>query len=118
MSGLRVNKRNAKLFNNVGHALESDGKFHEALKYFKAAVRVQKDDIGGWINVGRTYNHLKEYKAAEDSYLTAKSLLPKAKVSQLIKFPRVTKQFTFKFSANVSFFLSTLNSLENLIKRE
>lgn len=26
MSGLRVNQRNAKLFNNVGHALESQGK--------------------------------------------------------------------------------------------
>lgn len=79
MSGLRVNKRNAKLFNNVGHALESDGKFLDALRFFQAAVRVQKDDIGGWINVGRTYNHLKEYKQAEDAYLTAKSLLPKAK---------------------------------------
>jgi protein O-mannosyl-transferase len=79
LSGLRVNKRNAKLFNNVGHALESDGKFHEALKYFQAAVNVQRDDIGGWINVGRTYNHLKEYKEAEEAYLTAKSLLPKAK---------------------------------------
>lgn len=79
MSGLRVNKRNAKLFNNVGHALESDGKFLDALKFFQAAVRVQKDDIGGWINVGRTYNHLKKYKEAEDAYLTAKSLLPKAK---------------------------------------
>ncbi|KAL7043207.1 hypothetical protein ACKWTF_001427 [Chironomus riparius] len=79
MSGLRVNKRNAKLFNNVGHALESEGKFDEALKYFQAAVKVQKDDIGGWINVGRTYNHLKSYKEAENAYLIAKSLLPKAK---------------------------------------
>jgi tetratricopeptide (TPR) repeat protein len=79
MSGLRVNKRNAKLFNNVGHALESEGKFDDALKYFQAAVKVQKDDIGGWINVGRTYNHLKSYKEAENAYLIAKSLLPKAK---------------------------------------
>lgn len=29
--------------------------------------------------MGRTYNHLKKYKEAEDAYLTAKSLLPKAK---------------------------------------
>jgi protein O-mannosyl-transferase len=79
MSGLKVNKRNAKLFNNVGHALEGEERFDEALKYFQAAVNVQKDDIGGWINVGRTYNHLKEYKEAEDAYLKAKSLLPKAK---------------------------------------
>lgn len=46
MSGLRVNQRNAKLFNNVGHALESQGNFDEALKFFKTAVSVQEDDVG------------------------------------------------------------------------
>lgn len=46
MSGLRVNQRNAKLFNNVGHALESQGDFEEALKFFKTAVSVQEDDVG------------------------------------------------------------------------
>jgi len=38
MSGLKVNQRNAKLFNNVGHALESQGRFQEALTYFQKAV--------------------------------------------------------------------------------
>jgi tetratricopeptide (TPR) repeat protein len=79
MSGLRVNRRNAKLFNNVGHALEGEGKYKEALNYFHAAVRVQQDDVGAYINVGRTYNHLKMFKEAEEAYLKAKSLLPKAK---------------------------------------
>ena len=79
MSGLKVNKRNAKLFNNVGHALESDGKYHEALNFFHKAVSVQEDDVGAHINVGRTYNHLKMFKEAEHAYLKAKSLLPKAK---------------------------------------
>ncbi|XP_044748046.1 protein O-mannosyl-transferase Tmtc3 [Coccinella septempunctata] len=79
MSGLRVNQRNAKLFNNVGHALESQGKYEEALIFFKTAVTVQKDDVGAHINVGRTYNHLKMFKEAEEAYLRAKSLLPKAK---------------------------------------
>lgn len=79
MSGLKVNQRNAKLFNNVGHALESDGKYSEALNYFLTAVDVQEDDVGAHINVGRTYNHLKLFKEAEDAYLRAKSLLPKAK---------------------------------------
>ncbi|KAL1506759.1 hypothetical protein ABEB36_006062 [Hypothenemus hampei] len=79
MSGLRVNQKNAKLFNNVGHALESQGKFEEALEFFKTAVCVQHDDVGAYINVGRTYNHLKMYKDAEEAYLKAKSLLPKAK---------------------------------------
>lgn len=79
MSGLRVNQKNAKLFNNVGHALESQGKFTEALIYFQTAVSVQEDDVGAHINVGRTYNHLKMFKEAEEAYLKAKSLLPKAK---------------------------------------
>ncbi|PSN43004.1 Transmembrane and TPR repeat-containing protein [Blattella germanica] len=79
MAGLKVNQRNAKLFNNVGHALESQGRFHEALQYFQKAVSVQQDDIGAHINVGRTFNHLKMFKEAEDAYLKAKSLLPKAK---------------------------------------
>lgn len=79
MSGLRVNQRNAKLFNNVGHALESQGKYEEALSFFKTAVTVQEDDVGAHINVGRTFNHLKMFKEAEEAYLRAKSLLPKAK---------------------------------------
>nr|NVI79275.1 putative transmembrane and TPR repeat-containing protein CG4050-like protein [Cucujiformia] len=79
MSGLRVNQRNAKLFNNVGHALESQARYQEALTFFKTAVSVQEDDVGAHINVGRTYNHLKMFKEAEEAYLQAKSLLPKAK---------------------------------------
>ncbi|XP_050093554.1 protein O-mannosyl-transferase Tmtc3 [Anopheles aquasalis] len=79
MSGLKVNQRNAKLFNNVGHALESEGNFQEALQFFHKAVSVQEDDVGAHINVGRTYNHLKMFKEAEMAYLKAKSLLPKAK---------------------------------------
>nr|NVI79230.1 putative transmembrane and TPR repeat-containing protein CG4050-like protein [Cucujiformia] len=79
MAGLRVNQKNAKLFNNVGHALESQAKYEEALLFFKTAVNVQQDDVGAHINVGRTYNHLKMFKEAEEAYLKAKSLLPKAK---------------------------------------
>ena len=39
IAGLRVNQRNAKLFNNVGHALESQAKYAEALDYFLQAVK-------------------------------------------------------------------------------
>lgn len=79
MSGLRVNQRNAKLFNNVGHALESEGNYVDALKFFLAAVDVQPDDVGAHINVGRTYNHLQDLDKAEEAFLRAKSLLPRAK---------------------------------------
>ncbi|XP_004928023.1 protein O-mannosyl-transferase Tmtc3 [Bombyx mori] len=78
-SGLKVNRFNAKLYNNVGHALEAEGKYSEALDFFNTAVSVQPDDVGAHINVGRTYNHLGRYQEAEDAYVKAKSLLPKAK---------------------------------------
>ncbi|GFX90623.1 protein O-mannosyl-transferase Tmtc3 [Trichonephila clavipes] len=68
MAGLRVNQRNAKLYNNVGHSLESQGRYLEALKYFQDAIRVQPDDIGAYINVGRTYHHLHMYEEAEKAF--------------------------------------------------
>lgn len=39
-SALKVNTKNAKLFNNVGHALEKYEKYVEALEYFEKAVRL------------------------------------------------------------------------------
>lgn len=79
MSGLHVNERNAKLFNNVGHALENEQRYTEALQYFEQAVVIQADDIGAHINVGRTFNNLKMYAEAERAYLKAKSLFPRIK---------------------------------------
>jgi len=38
MAGLKVNQNNAKLFNNVGHALEGEKNFTEALRYFQQAA--------------------------------------------------------------------------------
>jgi len=38
MAGLRVNRNNAKLFNNVGHVQELSKNFTEALRYFKQAT--------------------------------------------------------------------------------
>ena len=78
-SGLKVTQNNAKLINNLGHVLESRGDYQAALKYFLKAIQVQPDDMGGHINVGRIYNHLKLYPEAEEAYLNAKSLLPESR---------------------------------------
>ncbi|XP_062856825.1 protein O-mannosyl-transferase TMTC3 [Trichomycterus rosablanca] len=75
-SALKVNKNNAKLWNNVGHALENLNDYETALKYFLQATRVQPDDIGAHMNVGRTYKNLDRSKDAEEAYLVAKSLMP------------------------------------------
>lgn len=77
MAGIKINKKNAKLYNNVGHALESQGKYNEALEYFLKAVEVQPDDIGAHMNVGRTYNNLNHYESAEKAFFKAKDLLPR-----------------------------------------
>lgn len=82
MAGLRVNQRNAKLYNNVGHALESQGKHQEALEYFLQAVSVQPDDIGAHINVGRTFNNLRMFHDAEQAFRKAKDLLPRPKAGE------------------------------------
>ncbi|KAI7812039.1 protein O-mannosyl-transferase TMTC3 [Triplophysa rosa] len=75
-SALKVNRNNAKLWNNVGHALENQNNYERALRYFLQATRVQPDDIGAHMNVGRTYKNLNRSKEAEEAYLTAKSLMP------------------------------------------
>ncbi|XP_062441003.1 protein O-mannosyl-transferase TMTC3 isoform X3 [Rhea pennata] len=76
MSALKVNKNNAKLWNNVGHALENEKNFERALQFFIQATQVQPDDIGAHMNVGRTYKNLNKTKKAEESYIIAKSLMP------------------------------------------
>uniref|UniRef100_A0A8D0GY92 Protein O-mannosyl-transferase TMTC3 n=1 Tax=Sphenodon punctatus TaxID=8508 RepID=A0A8D0GY92_SPHPU len=76
MSALKVNKNNAKLWNNVGHALENEKNFERALRFFIQATQVQPDDIGAHMNVGRTYKNLNKTNEAEESYMTAKSLMP------------------------------------------
>lgn len=81
-AGLKVCQTNAKLYNNVGHVFESQGKYREALEYFLKASTIQPDDLGSQMNVGRTYNHLEMYDLAEQYLLTAKSLLPRPKTGQ------------------------------------
>ncbi|KAA3676926.1 uncharacterized protein DEA37_0011545 [Paragonimus westermani] len=76
-SALKVNPTNAKMWNNVGHALEAKGQFHQALGYFQQAVRVQPNDIGARINVGRTYVNLGMPREAEEAYFGALEYFPK-----------------------------------------
>jgi len=78
LSGLKVNSKNAKLYNNVGHALENQKKYTDALILFKEAANVQPDDIGAHINIGRSLNALEKFNEAETAYRSAKRLLPRA----------------------------------------
>ncbi|CAL8071634.1 unnamed protein product [Calicophoron daubneyi] len=78
-SALKVNPNNAKMWNNVGHSLEAEGRFREALGYFRKAVLVQPNDIGARINVGRTYVNLNMPEEAEQAYFGALDYFPKPK---------------------------------------
>ncbi|XP_022238245.1 transmembrane and TPR repeat-containing protein CG4050-like [Limulus polyphemus] len=105
MAGLKVNQQNAKLYNNVGHALEGEGKFKEALEYFLQAACAQKDDIGAHINVGRTYNNLEMFTEAEQAFMKAKGLLPR---------PKTGEPYTVRIAPN---HLNVFLNLANLISR-
>ncbi|XP_077517055.1 protein O-mannosyl-transferase Tmtc3-like isoform X2 [Amblyomma americanum] len=85
MAGLKVNGQNAKLYNNVGHALEGQGDYARALEYFLKAASVQPDDIGAHMNVGRTYNNLLMFEEAESAFRKAKDLLPRPKPGEPYK---------------------------------
>ncbi|XP_049269025.1 protein O-mannosyl-transferase Tmtc3 [Rhipicephalus sanguineus] len=85
MAGLKVNSQNAKLYNNVGHALEGQGDYARALEYFLKAASVQPDDIGAHMNVGRTYNNLLMFEEAEAAFIKAKDLLPRPKPGEPYK---------------------------------
>ncbi|XP_078582550.1 protein O-mannosyl-transferase TMTC3-like [Branchiostoma floridae x Branchiostoma japonicum] len=75
-SALKVNTRNAKLWNNVGHALENQDRHAEALEYFLRAAGVQPDDIGAHMNVGRAYKNLEQFQDSEEAYRKAMALMP------------------------------------------
>lgn len=77
LSGIKVNKNNAKLFNNIGHVFEANKQYDEALGYFLKAVNIQQDDIGAYCNVGRIYDHLNRYDLAEKYYTIGKDILMK-----------------------------------------
>ncbi|GIY08263.1 protein O-mannosyl-transferase Tmtc3 [Caerostris extrusa] len=58
----------------MGRVLESLDKHEDALNYYNDAIRIQADDVRGYLNLGRVYTHLRRYEEAEDTYLKAKSL--------------------------------------------
>ncbi|NXP76617.1 TMTC3 protein, partial [Ramphastos sulfuratus] len=55
MSALKVNKNNAKLWNNVGHALENEKNFERALQFFIQATQVQPGPMASWGASGKVW---------------------------------------------------------------
>ncbi|XP_064470417.1 protein O-mannosyl-transferase Tmtc3-like [Ornithodoros turicata] len=76
-AALRVNDRNAKMYNNMGQALENLSRHHEAYELYKKAIEIQPDDIRGHLNLGRLLITLERYTDAENVLQKARYLLPK-----------------------------------------
>jgi len=76
-SGLAVTRDNAKLYNNVGHSLESTGRHEAALSFFRRASRAQPDDVGALLNAGRALGRLGRTEEAERAFREAQALGPR-----------------------------------------
>lgn len=74
-SGIKVNPANAKLYNNAGHVFEANKQYDQALNYFLNATLIQPDDLGAFLNVGRTLVNLNRHAEAEKYFMKAKDLL-------------------------------------------
>ena len=67
LAGLKVSQNNAKLWNNVGHALESRQAHEPALKFFRQAV---SNVVRTYINVIEMKNHKKFFLISLDTSTT------------------------------------------------
>lgn len=75
-SGIKINKRNAKLYNNLGHVYENREQHDKAEELFLKASTIQPDDIGSWINLGRVLRAQHRYNESELALQTALKLMP------------------------------------------
>ena len=79
-SAIKVNEKNAKLYNNIGHHYERHQNYEKALEYFRIASNHQSDDLGTHINIARTLINLGEHQKAEQLLWKIK---PRVKLSAI-----------------------------------
>ncbi|XP_076363291.1 protein O-mannosyl-transferase TMTC3-like [Tachypleus tridentatus] len=60
----------------MGKVLEAQQFHEEALNYYNQAIRMQPNDVRGFLNAGRILTCLRRYQEAEEIYLKAKAMLP------------------------------------------
>ena len=75
-SAIKINKNNAKLYNNLGHVYENRDQYEEAEELFLQASLIQPDDTGSWINLGRVLKLQRRYEEAEIALQRALKLMP------------------------------------------
>ena len=65
LSAVRVNPNNGKVYNNLGSEYEKVENHSYAEALFRTATLVQPDDIGAFINLGRTLKAQERLEEAE-----------------------------------------------------
>ena len=65
----------AYAFNNLGNIRVRQGKYEEALHFYRTALRIYPDYPDGKINLARTYSDLGMFKIQQDSLEAAKNYL-------------------------------------------
>ena len=74
---MRINPSDAETQNNLGQAHFKAGKYQEALKDFREAVRLKPGYAEAHFNLGVTYVALKDAKGASEELAILKTLDPK-----------------------------------------
>jgi len=64
-SAVHTNPNNGKVYNNLGAEYEKMGDYSYAETLFRTAARVQPDDIGAFINLGRVLKAQERFEEAE-----------------------------------------------------
>jgi tetratricopeptide (TPR) repeat protein len=64
-------------YHNLAKACYGQHKLEDARRYYEAAVRINKDDVNSFVNLGHVYTELSIYKPAINAYSKALNLNPK-----------------------------------------
>ena len=65
-SAVQSNPHNGKVYNNLGHEYERMGNYSAAEYFFRSASKIQPDDIGAFINLGRILKAEERFKESEE----------------------------------------------------
>jgi len=68
---VKLKPRAARYHNNLGHALQTVGKYHDALHCFQKAIRIQPSFPEAHYNLGMVLAHLDCFQKAENHYRQA-----------------------------------------------
>lgn len=73
-SALKLDKRYAEAYNNLGALYDTDGRYGPAVKEYKKAIQLNESNASFHSNLGTAYFHEKDYEQAVKEYTRALTL--------------------------------------------